>query len=145
MRVLITGVSGFVGRHLAAHCRRSAVEVVGVGRTPVDAGLRRRLDDFALVDLGDAEPIAAVIRATRPDHVFHLAGQASVDASWSDPTVTIRSNFTTALQVLEAVRREAPDAGVLISGSRDLRTRLGRTAPGQRERASASSEPLRGQ
>ncbi|MGI8801393.1 MAG: GDP-mannose 4,6-dehydratase [Solirubrobacteraceae bacterium] len=117
MRVLITGVTGFVGRHLAALCRREDAEVVGMGRTPVDAALREQLVDFVLADLDDAVATARVVRTARPDRVFHLAAQASVGASWKAPGETIAGNIRTSLNLLEAVRREAPEARVLVSCS----------------------------
>lgn len=117
MRVLITGVSGFVGRHLATACGRAGAEVVGVGRAPVEESLRDQLHNYGRADLNDAEAIARVVRQTRPDRVFHLAAEASVDASWRAPGETIANNLTTSQHLLQAVRDHAPDAGVLISCS----------------------------
>jgi GDP-4-dehydro-6-deoxy-D-mannose reductase len=117
MRVLITGVSGFVGRHLVAACRRGGAEIVGVGRTPIDDDLRACLDDFALADLDDADAIAAAVRAAAPERVFHLAGQASVVESWSAPGETIAGNVATTMNLLEAIRQEAATARVLVACS----------------------------
>ncbi|MDQ2797372.1 MAG: GDP-mannose 4,6-dehydratase [Actinomycetota bacterium] len=119
MRVLITGVSGFVGRHLVTQCRRSdaEAEVVGVGRGRVDDALTEDLAEYATVDLNDAEAIAAVIRRSKPDRVFHLAAQASVRASWKAPRETLSTNLTTSINLLEAVRSGAPDARVLVTCS----------------------------
>jgi GDP-4-dehydro-6-deoxy-D-mannose reductase len=117
MRVLITGVSGFVGRHLAASWSETDVELVGLGRTPPDNPLRARLHDFVVADLGDPELTLTAIRAVRPDHVFHLAAQASVEASWRSPGRTLAGNVASSVNLLEAIRREAPDARVLVSCS----------------------------
>ncbi len=117
MRVLITGVCGFVGRHLAASWSETNAEVVGLGRTPPDDGLRSRLHDFVVADLGDAEMTLDAIRAVGPDQVFHLAAQASVGASWRSPAETVAGNVASSVNLLEAIRREAPEARVLVSCS----------------------------
>ncbi len=117
MRVLITGVCGFVGRHLAASWTETDVELVGLGRTPPDDALRARLHDFVVADLGDPEMTLTAIRAVRPDRVVHLAAQASVGASWRSPAATLTGNLASSVNLLEAVRREAPDARVLVSCS----------------------------
>jgi GDP-4-dehydro-6-deoxy-D-mannose reductase len=117
MRVLITGVCGFVGRHLAASWSETDVELVGLGRTAPDDALRARLHDFVLADLGDAEMTLRAVRAARPDQVFHLAAQASVEASWRSPGETLAGNVASSVNLLEAIKREAPDARVLVSCS----------------------------
>ncbi|MCA1690232.1 MAG: GDP-mannose 4,6-dehydratase, partial [Actinobacteria bacterium] len=117
MRVLITGVSGFVGRHLATFAHQAGAEVVGLGRTQPDAGLREELEDFVVADLNDPAAAVRAVGQTRPDRVFHLSAQASVVASWKAPGGTITPNLTTTLHVLEAVRTQAPEARVVVAGS----------------------------
>src|SRR4051812_43375351 len=117
MRVLITGASGFAGRHLAALCREQGAEVTGLSRDEPDPEARELIDDHARVDLTDAGAAADGVRRARPERVFHLAAEASVARSWEDPRATIDANVTGALNLLEGVRAEAPDAAVLVAGS----------------------------
>jgi GDP-4-dehydro-6-deoxy-D-mannose reductase len=56
----------------------------------------------------------------RPRAVFHLAGLASVPFSWEHPRRTLRENIETTLNVLEAVRLEAPEAPVVLAGSGEV-------------------------
>jgi GDP-4-dehydro-6-deoxy-D-mannose reductase len=56
----------------------------------------------------------------RPDALFHLAAQASVPAAWEAPRDTLLENVETTLNVLEAVRSQAPQARVLIAGSGEV-------------------------
>ena len=102
-RAFVTGASGFVGRHLL-----DALEgdVVAPSR--------------AELDLLDAEAVRAAIAAAAPATVFHLAALASVGRSWDDPGTVLRENVGTTLNLLEAVRREAPRAAVVVASSGEV-------------------------
>lgn len=118
MRVLITGVTGFAGRHLAEHCSARGAVVVGLGRsTAPDPELSGQLDDFLEVNLLNSAETAEAVGGCAPDRVFHLAAEASVIRSWEDPARAMHSNLFTAIPVLEAVRREAPEARLLVACS----------------------------
>jgi len=102
--VLITGASGFAGRHLVAACRADGDEVSTAPSSRV-------------ADLRDAETALGVVAAARPDVVYHLAAQAHVGRSWEDPAATLHGNVAMTLNMLEAVRAEAPSAVFLLVGS----------------------------
>ena len=108
-RVLITGASGFAGRHLAGLCSAAGDEVVSLSRS---SGLR--------VDLLDAELVRAAVRDAAPDVVHHLAARAHVGESWREPEAYLRDNAAMTLHLLEAVRAEAPGAAVVVVGSSEL-------------------------
>jgi GDP-4-dehydro-6-deoxy-D-mannose reductase len=103
-RVLITGASGFAGRHLAAACAAAGDDVHAAARSTG-------------VDLRDPEAARAAVAAAGPEVVYHLAAHAHVGASWADPAATLQENFAMAVNVLEAVRADAADAVVLAVGS----------------------------
>jgi GDP-4-dehydro-6-deoxy-D-mannose reductase len=103
-RVLITGASGFAGRHLVAACRADGDEVLTAPPSRV-------------ADLRDAEAAVGVVAAARPDVVYHLAAQAHVGRSWEDPASTLTGNLAMTLNLLEAVRAEAPSAVFLLACS----------------------------
>ena len=107
MRALITGAGGFAGGHLAAHCRASGDDVVEVSRS-------------AGTDLLDAGAARAAVAAARPDVLYHLAARAHVGESWEDPAGFLRDNVAMALNVLEAVRAEAPESTVVAIASGEL-------------------------
>jgi GDP-4-dehydro-6-deoxy-D-mannose reductase len=75
------------------------------------------LSRTAGVDLLDPSAARAAIARARPRVVYHLAARAHVGESWSDPAGTLRDNVALTLNVLEAVRSEAPDATVVAVGS----------------------------
>jgi GDP-4-dehydro-6-deoxy-D-mannose reductase len=103
-RVLITGASGFAGRHLVAACSADGDEVIEAPPSRV-------------ADLRDAEAAVGVVAAARPEVVYHLAAQAHVGRSWEDPGATLTSNLAMTFNMLEAVRTEAPSAVFLLVGS----------------------------
>lgn len=113
--ILITGVGGFAGSHLAALCAQRDEEIFGVGRgeRPGIAGLA----GYERVDLGDGAALRAVLARLRPDRVFHLAAEASVARSWEAPAEVVTANVRSTLNLLEAVRAEAPEARVLVACS----------------------------
>ena len=97
---LVTGGRGFAGRHL--------VELVGDGaRAPSSEEL----------DLRDGAAVRAAIRELEPATVFHLAAFSSPSESWEHPDQGLLTNLEMTLHLLEAVRREAPDATVVLVGS----------------------------
>jgi GDP-4-dehydro-6-deoxy-D-mannose reductase len=102
----VTGGLGFAGRHLLAHLRERGEEPVA----PSHRGL----------DLLDPGAVRARVREVRPDAVFHLAARASVARSWRAPDEPLLQNVAMTLGVLEAVRREAPEAAVVIAGSGEV-------------------------
>jgi GDP-4-dehydro-6-deoxy-D-mannose reductase len=118
MRVLITGATGFAGRHLAELSAVSGAATVGLGRRSVaPAELPPGLADYLVADLLDPAQAEAAVRSTGPERVFHLAAEASVSRSWEDPAGAILNNLSGTLNLLEAVRRHAPGARVLVAGS----------------------------
>ena len=107
MRALITGAGGFAGRHLAAHCRASGDDVVEVSRTTG-------------VDLLDRDAARGAVAAASPEAVYHLAARAHVGESWADPGRFLADNLRIALNVLEAVRSEAPEATIVAVASGEV-------------------------
>jgi len=113
--ILITGVGGFAGRHLAALCAERGVEVAGLGRGPRPD--LPALSSYERIDLADAAAVRTAIARLRPERVVHLAAQASVARSWEAPAEVISSNVTSSLNLLEALRLETPEAITLVACS----------------------------
>lgn len=109
MRVFITGIEGFVGRHLAAGLRAAGHAVTGSALSRGDA------DPFVEMDVRDLDQVHRTIGAARPEVLFHLAGEASVGTSFRRPVETFEVNAAGALHVLEACRRAATGRVVLVT------------------------------
>lgn len=121
MRVLITGVTGFVGSHLADYLvARGDVEVHGTlrwrSRTDNVEHLRGRIG-LVECDLRDAGAVHRMLAAVRPDRVFHLAAQSYVPTSWLIPVETLNGNVTCQLNLFEAVRDLGLATQFQIAGS----------------------------
>ena len=122
MRVLITGITGMVGSHLAEYClERGDVEVVGTvrWRSPRDniAGI---VDRVQLVDcdLRDGAGVRRLLERTQPEAIFHLAAQSFVPASWDGPADTLATNVGAQVNLLEAMRELGlTDVPLHIAGS----------------------------
>lgn len=110
MRCFITGVSGFIGTHLAAHLRDEGHEVVGLSMGSNGPDLRRG-------DILDPPSLRAAILETSPDAVFHLAAFAATGEAAERPAEVMRVNVEGTAHVLEAVRVAAPEARVLLPTS----------------------------
>jgi GDP-4-dehydro-6-deoxy-D-mannose reductase len=103
LRALVSGAAGFVGGHLIRTLLAEGAEVWAgaLEPLPVDpppAGLR-----WISLDVTDRASVASAVGASRPDAVFHLAGQSSVAGSFADPVGTWEVNALGTVRLLEAV------------------------------------------
>jgi len=120
-RVLITGITGPVGSFLADYLLTLPdVEVHAFKRWRSDPRPIQQLQGRVTFHEGDIEDpfaVAAAVRASAPERVYHLAAQSYPSASWDAPITTMRTNGEGTINVLEAVRAHAPQARVHIAGS----------------------------
>lgn len=119
MRALITGISGFVGSHLAEHLLASggwSVSGAVYGEARNIDHLRDRLTLYE-GELSELSRVREIVEDSRPDAIFHLAAQPVVSVSRKDPWGTLENNIRLQLNVLEATAQVAPQAVVLVIGS----------------------------
>jgi GDP-4-dehydro-6-deoxy-D-mannose reductase len=119
VKVLITGIAGFAGSHLAELALREGAEVVGsVLPDTSTANLAAVQRDVATVscDLTAPGAAAAMLRATRPDRVFHLAGASVVGTSWALRADVLRTNLEATYQLCEGLRRHPVPCLIVSSG-----------------------------
>jgi GDP-4-dehydro-6-deoxy-D-mannose reductase len=99
LRILITGARGFAGRHLVHHLRECQPDAEIHGTT-----LEPEFDlDITLhhIDLRNPSAVHDMIGQVRPDHIYHLAAQADVKASFADPWGTLETNIRSELNLFE--------------------------------------------
>ena len=118
MRALITGVGGFVGRHLRQHLEEQGDVVCGLGRPSeaIDPTVPVRIFH---ADLTDRPAIDKVVREAQPDAVYHLAAQSSPAESLNDPWATIGNNLLAQINLFEALLAANLRPRVLVVGSSD--------------------------
>lgn len=120
-RILITGVTGFVGSYLVERCRAHypQAEVFGLyHRTwprPISAAMEQVIPLKA--DITQPQELRQALSESQPDVIFHLAAQSSVAASWSDPLQTLQINAIATVHLLEALRLEHPTTRLVLVGS----------------------------
>ena len=108
-RVLITGITGFVGSHLADYILQNfpKVQVLGLARwrSPTD-NIRHVLDKITLKsgDLIDPFSLKTILLREKPDVIFHLAAQSYVPYSFSSPVATLETNVIGTCNLLETVK-----------------------------------------
>jgi GDP-4-dehydro-6-deoxy-D-mannose reductase len=122
LTVLVTGIAGFVGSHLAEYALRQGAVVVGSrlpgGSTDTIAHIEHDLQVYD-VDLREATAVRHLVDRTAPDWIIHLAAQSFVGSSWEAPAETISNNVLSQLNVLEAVRESGARPRFLVIGSSD--------------------------
>ena len=119
-RILITGASGFVGRHAipALHARFPKTWLIGT--TQHAEAKCAGLDETVAMDLLDPVSVGAAIAKTKPDAVLHLAAQAAVGESFTSPLVTWQVNLLGTLALAEAVLRQRPSAYFLYVSTAEV-------------------------
>lgn len=117
MKSLITGVTGFIGSHLAEWLLEAGEEVIGLSKRGVwPLGIEHLRERVPLVraDVADTRSLRGVLDAYRPRQIYHLAGQANVTRSFADPEGTWRTNFEGSRSLLNAVTEVVPRAKILF-------------------------------
>jgi GDP-4-dehydro-6-deoxy-D-mannose reductase len=117
-RVLITGASGFAGRHLARMLHaHGTYEITGISsqkRPPLDEGR------LLVCDLRDADLTRRVIERYQPEIIFHLAGQSHVPQAFAAPVNTLIANVAGQINLFEACRSVSIDPVILVVSSAEI-------------------------
>jgi GDP-4-dehydro-6-deoxy-D-mannose reductase len=119
LKALITGISGFVGSHLAEYLLETTDwDVSGTVFGPYGniADLCGRLELYP-AELSRLDVVSFILEQARPDIIFHLAAQPLVSASRSNPWGTLETNVRMQLNILEGVAQVRPECRVLVVGS----------------------------
>lgn len=127
-KLLITGISGFVGGHIVRYLfsRNAGYEIHGISRSkPVwdffpDLSKDIKRIHLHQADLMDIPKIKRLIVEIQPDYILHLAAQSSVAESWSTPVDSFVNNTNIFLNILDTVRLNAAAAKILAIGSSEI-------------------------
>lgn len=124
MKVLITGITGFVGSHLAQLLlRKGNAEIYGMKRwrSPLSE-LAGVLHGLHLIDcdLRDANAVNRVVSSIKPDRIYHLAAQSYVPVSYQAPVDTFETNAGGTINLLEAVLMAQIDPIIHVCSSSEV-------------------------
>lgn len=121
MKVLITGIAGFLGSHLAEYLlTKDDIEIYGVTKPGSNAENVRQIKDKLIVyecDIRDADAVENVLKEVGPEKIFHLAAESYVFSSWQRPDRTLTTNILGQLNILESIRKLKINPLLLIAGS----------------------------
>lgn len=124
MRVLITGITGFAGRHLTRHLAESGDVISGLSTSgqwpePYRTELSRlaRIEAMDLSDSDCVDPLTELIDRKQPEAIYHLAAQSNPHASMDDPRGSWAVNLGGTLNLLESVRASSINPRVLVVSS----------------------------
>jgi len=136
VKALITGASGFVGSHLVDYLTtHTDYELFGTSLTEESDTSQIT---WHTIDLRDVGAVQSMITEIKPDFLFHLAGQAFVPASFTDPWDTLENNIKSQVNLLESIRKLDLPCRVLVVSSAHV---YGKIAP--EENPVNESQPFR--
>ncbi|WP_417539502.1 GDP-mannose 4,6-dehydratase [Marinobacter sp.] len=117
-RTLITGANGFVGQQLCKTLQRSGHHVIAVSSRASQAV--PFANETVCCDIREAEGVAQIIRDTSPSQIVHLAAITHIPKSFDFPQLTWQTNVMGSINVLEAMRKFAPECFILFVSSADV-------------------------
>ena len=122
MKILITGITGFAGSHLADYllANHPEVEIYGIKRWRSKTENIEHIKDkvkYSDCDIKDAHNVYEVIDNIRPDKIFHLAGQSQVSLSFQMPEETLLHNIIPELNIFEAIRKIGISPTIVVACS----------------------------
>ena len=122
-RILITGITGFVGSHLADYvlARGGGCELYGTRRWHLSRmdHVEHVADRIRWKDCNLLDPFAVrdLVADVKPDRIFHCAAESFVSPSWGHPSSYMDVNYKCTLHLLEALRSSGSKAAIHIPGS----------------------------
>ncbi|OGH08402.1 MAG: hypothetical protein A2152_02835 [Candidatus Levybacteria bacterium RBG_16_35_6] len=123
-KILVTGSSGFVGKHLIELLLKEENLIFGTYLDPKSAeSLSKFADKLNLtkIDLNKEDEVFSLIEKVKPDLIFHLAASTSPAESFKDPKATIINNVLPELNIFESLKKLSLfDTRILITSSADI-------------------------
>jgi nucleoside-diphosphate-sugar epimerase len=119
MRVLITGISGFIGGYLSEQLVTDDHEVFGLYEHPESCAKNPSVPDLnkSVVDLTDHAAIEAMVKRVQPEVVLHMASRSEVALSFRNYLHVSEVNYLAAVNLAEACRQYVPDFKAFIFAS----------------------------
>lgn len=120
-KILITGITGFVGSHMADYVLNKGIKVYGLKRWNLSRlrNVKHILNqiEFSDCDLTDPIAIQNIIKKIKPDKIFHFAAESFVSPSWAHPSHYMDVNYKGTVNLLEAIKNYSPQTKILLAGT----------------------------
>jgi GDP-4-dehydro-6-deoxy-D-mannose reductase len=120
MTVFITGMTGFIGSHLAELLLKKKEEVHGTIWDPLEveniAHIKGELN-IIRCDVRDKVKVEQIIHELQPREIYHLAAQSYPTISWKDPLYTLETNVIGTANIFEAVKKYELDTKIFVACS----------------------------
>lgn len=119
-KILITGMAGFMGNHLARYCLGQGAELYGwvrpgsEERIPTEIRTKSRIESF---DMSDKAETLKRLKQADFDWIYHLAAKSHIGRSWEDPQDTLVTNISCQINLFECLRSLGKKPRILIAGS----------------------------
>ncbi len=140
-KLLVTGGAGFIGCNAVSTFARQGWDVVvldNLSRAGARQNLKWLLDQatftFHETDVRDARKLEDIVQSVKPDAVVHLAAQVAVTTSVEEPRNDFEINALGTFNVLEAIRKYAPEAITIYSSTNKVYGHLGEVRSVEKER-----------
>ncbi len=122
MKVLITGIAGFVGSHFTEYfLTKKNIDIYGIERwkasTENIAHLKDKIKLYDECDINDIVSMRDILEKVKPDFIIHLAAQSFVPTSWTAPAETIKTNVIGEVNLFEALRSLKLNPRIIVAGS----------------------------
>ncbi|MCL6107177.1 MAG: GDP-mannose 4,6-dehydratase [Actinobacteria bacterium] len=129
MKVLITGITGFAGSHLARYLRSQGVEIAGIDlQLPAEPDEAEVASLTNCCNLADTPALLEILKREAPGAIVHLAARAQVAGAWEDAAAIMEANIVCTQSLMQAVHEAAPGTRVLLISSSEV---YGKVADGR--------------
>lgn len=133
MKILITGINGFVAQHFLAFlaAQPEPFTILGVGRSEPSFNSRQYAPlniEFAKIDLLNRADVGSILKSFRPQYLLHLASISSVGHSWKSPNDSFVNNTNIFLNLVDQIRILDNPCRILSIGSSE---EYGNVSPSQ--------------
>ena len=115
-KLMLTGVSGFIGSYVASLFKQNNWSVIGVDRRQIDDKLECNLDGIYLINLPDSK-FNKILKEYTPDVLIHCAGTASVELSIKDPYNDFVDSTLLTFHILNSLRLYSPTSKFILLSS----------------------------
>nr|WP_245399057.1 GDP-mannose 4,6-dehydratase [Pseudomonas syringae] len=115
---MLTGASGFVGKVLHKRLLEGNHEVFGTVRSPSDSLASDQ--QYSVLDICNRDEVEELVQRVNPTHLVHLAAISNVANSFKDPLLTWNTNIIGTLNLMESLKKHAPDCFVLFVSSSEV-------------------------